>query len=421
MIDMGIMLLILIAVWVVAGLLLFGGYYRPVLRALWREPMLRRPVLIFESDDWGPGKTLQAARLDQLSALLQGYRDAEGRHPVMTVGLLLAVPDTDRNKACGLSAFHRLSLADGRFEEVRRALGRGVSAGVFSLQLHGLEHYWAPALLAAAQRDEAVRAWLTGDPLPDTERLPPALQSRWIDGSQLPSRALPEAETERAAREEAQAFAALFGHPPAVLVPPTFVWSPAVERGWAAAGGRIVITPGRRYAARGKDNELIPAGPRLRNGHRGPGGLVYLVRDDYFEPCYGHRAEQGLAALSRNTDTARPTLLEMHRCNFTGDTVLAERALQELGRLLAESLRRHPDLAFLSTEALAEGMTTAQSGLLEDRFDRRVRAWLQRWRDIPRLWSFARLTGYAAVIALLRWLLTRGTGAASSLATEDGR
>jgi len=413
--------LYVIAVWLLVGVLLFGGYYGSALRALWREPMLRRPVLIFESDDWGPGKPLQAARLDRLNTLLQSYRDPDGRPPVMTVGVLLALPDTDKNRACGLTAFHRLSLADDCFGEVRQALRRGVSDGVFSLQLHGLEHYWAPALLAAAQRDEAVRVWLTGDPLPDTERLPPALQSRWIDGSQLPSRPLEETEMERAAGEEVQAFSAMFGHPPAVLVPPTFVWCPAVERGWAAAGGRIVITPGRRYVARDGNNRLVPAGPPLRNGDRGPGGLLYLVRNDYFEPCQGHQAARGLEALSRNTAAARPTLLEIHRCNFTGDPAAAERALQELRRLLEESLRRHPDLAFLSTESLAEAMIVPERGLLEGRFDRRLRAWLQRWRDVPRLWSWARLTGYATIVALIQWHLGRSRATVSPLVAEDRR
>ena len=35
------------------------------------------------------------------------------------------------------------------------------AAGVFALQLHGLEHYWPDALMAA--NDPAVRSWLEGE------------------------------------------------------------------------------------------------------------------------------------------------------------------------------------------------------------------------------------------------------------------
>ena len=51
-----------------------------VLRALWHEPMLARPVVIVESDDWGPGPARDAAVLARVAALLDQIRDADG-HP----------------------------------------------------------------------------------------------------------------------------------------------------------------------------------------------------------------------------------------------------------------------------------------------------------------------------------------------------
>ena len=402
---MSIILVSIFGVWLAVVLLVFGGYYRKALHTLWREPMLRHPVLVFESDDWGPGKEEQARQLGYLIETLQAYQDAWGRHPVMTLGIVLGVPNTEKNKASGLSAFHRLTLAEPRFQAIRTAMQRGVEAGVFSLQLHGLEHYWPAALLTVAARDMAVKEWLTGEPLPDTERLPAALQSRWIDGSQLPSRPLDEREVEQAAREEVALFANIFGFTPAVLVPPTFVWPTAVERGWVAAGGRTVVTPGQRYEARDAANKLIPGGPPIHNGDRSPAGMLYVVRNDYFEPAYGHKAEHALEALLHNNRAARPTLLETHRCNFTRDPALAEASLRELRRLLDEVLRRCPDVAFLSTEAIAQAFGGGDPSLLEDQFSRRVQAWLQRWRDTSRLWSWAKLTGFAVVIVVLQLVL----------------
>ena len=75
-----------------AVLLAFAG----PLVARWREPVLRQPVLIIESDDWGAGPLAQADALNRLSALLQRVRDGSGRPAVMTLGVVLEVPDGPR-------------------------------------------------------------------------------------------------------------------------------------------------------------------------------------------------------------------------------------------------------------------------------------------------------------------------------------
>src|SRR5574340_1681688 len=129
-----------------AGVLLaFAG----PLVARWSEPVLRHPVLIVESDDWGAGPLAQADALTRLSALLQRVRDRNGHPAVMTLGVVLEVPDGERIAAAGCTEYHALPLADARFDRVRDAIQRGTAAGVFAPQLHGQCHYWPPALLAA--------------------------------------------------------------------------------------------------------------------------------------------------------------------------------------------------------------------------------------------------------------------------------
>ncbi|NWG74418.1 MAG: hypothetical protein HXY24_07395, partial [Rubrivivax sp.] len=111
----------------------------------WREPVLRHPVLIVESDDWGAGPLEQAAALREIAHVLARHRDATGRTPVMSLALVLAVPDGMAIRSG--EAYRRVALDDPRFEPVRQALRAGRERGVFALQLHGLEHYWPPALL----------------------------------------------------------------------------------------------------------------------------------------------------------------------------------------------------------------------------------------------------------------------------------
>lgn len=384
---------ILILLWLVGAGLLICWQYRQTLRPLWVEPALRHPVLIIESDDWGPAPDIHAKRLNRLVEILSAYRDSRGRHPKMTLGVVLALPDVERIRQDNLRHYHRLHLLDPRFTSIRDAMSRGVASSVFALQLHGMEHFWPPSVLAAARTDSNLKDWLIGNELPNIEDLPSPLQSRWTDCSSLPSSPISEDEIETAAKEEVEAFRAVFGCNPRVAVPPTFVWNDAVERAWYSAGVRVVVTPGQRFVGRGQDGKLQAIGSPLRNGQMSPFGPMYVVRNGYFEPALGHTARWALKALDKNHKTARPTLLETHRFNFTGKPDVAESAYRELETLFAEALALYPDIAFMSTEELAKALLESDPDLVETRLKRRIHVWLQRLREIPRVRKLACLSG----------------------------
>ena len=345
---------------------------------LWREPVLRHPVLIIESDDWGPGPPQDAGTLESIAAELEQHRDARGRCAVMTLGILLAVPDTKRMRDEQARDYARASLSAPQFEPILAAIRRGTAAGVFSPQLHGMEHYWPDALIEASRRVPAVREWLMQDAVPRHEDLPSELQSRWIDGANLPGRSLPLKAVKEAATAEASAFRELFGAAPTVAVPPTFVWSEPVEAAWCAAGVSVIVTPGRRYCGRNRDGKLVADTGRLHNGQTSGSGAMYVVRDDYFEPALGHRAAHGLRALAEKTALGRPALLEMHRFNFTRLATDREAALRELASLLAAARERYPNLRFMSTAELAAAIRRGDPELVETRFFVRLRGWWRR-------------------------------------------
>lgn len=381
--------------------------YRTRLTAAWREPVLRAPVLIVESDDWGPGPDCDAQRLRELARVLASHRDRYGRAAVVSIGVVLSLPDPVNvaDPRAGRT-FLRLTLADRRFRAVREALLAGSDKGVFALQLHGMEHYWPPSLLAVARRDTAVESWIRRSPSSRTEELPAPLQMRWSDATRLPSRPIPAAEIERAVEQEIAAFGEIFGKRPDVVVPPTFVWDARVEMAWAAGGVRTVVTPGRRFVGRDAAGRLVEdplCAPY--NGHLSDTGVTYVVRDRYFEPARGHRAEDALGALEEKTRAGRPTLLETHRDNFINDELAAADSLAQLDRLLATALQRFPDLRFMSTDELASALRARDAGLVESRVARRVHAWLVRLSENDRLRKLAWVT----VLAIPAWLLLMAT------------
>lgn len=385
-----------------AWLLLLGAFGRR-LAADWREPVLAAPVLIVESDDWGPGPLSDADRLQKLLALLQSFRDRFGGQPVLTLGVVLAVPRGGAAERESTSPHYAPHLLDeAPFEPLRRAMLAGRDAGVFALQLHGLEHFWPPALCKAARQDASARAFLDGrHGEPRHETLPSRLQARWIDAAQLPSVVLDRGAVDRAVAEEVACFARAFGAPPRVAVPVTFTWTTDVEAAWASNGIRVVVTPGTRNTGRDAQGRLTGDGSILRNGDMSAVGIVYVVRDIYFEPALGHTAERAIAELRERSRLGRPALLETHRFNFTGEEGKTETSLAELRRLLQGALAALPELRFMSTEALAQGLVARDPALIDRRLAARVRAFVLRASTQDRLRRLAWCSGLALVAAVL--------------------
>jgi hypothetical protein len=368
------------------------------LSARWREPVLRHPVLIIESDDWGAGPLAQADVLVRLNAMLHRIRDHSGHPAVMTLGLILEIPDGARIAASNCTEYHALPLADPRFDAVRAAIQSGIQTGVFAPQLHGQCHYWPPALLAAARDTPAVREWLTTAEPASTEDLPSPLQSRWVDASSLPSHALTPDAIQQAIATEARDYQAVFGSAPQVAVATTFVWNDAVEAAWAQAGVEAIITPGRRATCRNAAGQPGCVDATMLTGERSLAGQTYLVRDVYFEPALGHAPQRLADGLQARTRQGRACLVETHRFNFLQ---APEASLAALETGLREALASCPDLRFASPLELARAIQRRDPAWIETRLKPRLAAWRARLAEISRFRRLSRLSGLALPLALL--------------------
>ncbi len=392
-------LLIIISAWIGLWLLL-AAYFAPTLRALWHEPVLRHPILIVESDDWGAGPSKQAQALQKLIELLSRFHDHTGHPPVMTLAMILAVADGVAIRANG--TYQRRTLEEPLYAPIRKTITEGIEKRVFAIQLHGLEHYWPETLISS--QDKTVQRWLMEETPQATEPLPSHLQSRWIDASTLPSRPLPDTAIQPAVREEVALYRKIFSQLPRTVVPPTFVWTDAVESVWARQGIEYVVTPGRQNTSRDAHGKPAATANRIRNGERN-NNVTYIVRDDYFEPMLGHTAEKALAALTHKTRLGRPCLLETHRFNFVGEDEQVQRSMAELSRLLQKALQTTPELRFISTEALGLAMQTKDPEWVEHHLGRRLTVMAKRIAEVPRLGKLSRLTGLLTLTRLAAAML----------------
>jgi hypothetical protein len=380
-------------------------WYRRDIGRLWREPVLKHPVLVLESDDWGAGPLTQASALDDMAALLRRFKDSTGRPPVVSLAIVLAVPNGAAIAVGG--TYRRVCLDEAPLAPVLDALKRGEAEGVFSLQLHGLEHYWPDTLMSSD--DPQVLAWLREPSPASTESLKARLQYRWIDTRCLPSRPHPSAAVAGAVREEVETFRRVFGRAPAVVVPPAFAWTPFVERAWSSSGIECVVTPGERYVRCAADGELADDGERFANGDRS-NGILYLVRNDYFEPARGRDAEYALRAMRRASSAGRPCILENHRVNFCSEPAVRAHSLQELEKLVAGALTLRPKLRFLSSSDLLHIFKVGDPHWVMVRWRERFPYFWQRLSHSGRPWRLLQLTGVALLGGLLLRLAPIGPG-----------
>ena len=369
-------------------LLLLLCYREPVV-ARWREPVLRHPVLVLESDDWGAGPLSQAPALERIARTLELYRDETGHPAVMTLGLVLACP-----RAAGVAEDALVTLLDPSQADTLSAIRVGAQRGVFSPQLHGLCHF-EPGVLAAsgvAWPQEAEEVW--------TETLPDPLQSALVDASRLPSKPLDASVLTQSAHRQGEIWRQLFASDPQVAVPTTFIWSDAAERAWRAIGVRWLITPGRR--ASGRDAQGKPAGiDRFHlTGQSTATGLVSLVRDIYFEPARGHDAHAVLAASSQHFALGRAALIEIHRGNFVGPASASD-SLEKLGRFLDHIIARWPKTRFVSSAKLGAALVENDPAWVVRGHAARAPFLLLRILEIP---GFRRLAKYSGLGAFLVFL-----------------
>ncbi len=396
--EMAVMGSLLLA-WLVCGAAWFLLKYRKTLTHAWAEPMLRIPVLLIESDDWGPPGKEQVAALEKLAGVLRSVRDKQGRPAQMTLAMVLAAPRP------GVAPDNwdddAVTLADSDYRPLVEALR--YLKDCFSPQLHGWMHCWPSAVSRAARNDAAIadaagRVWREGYAV-----LPSHLQTRWADCHKLPCQILQGEKIRQAAAREARLFRQYLPLAAPVAVPPTFVWNADVEHGWAAEGVQILITPGLRQATRDARGKPVAETERLANAQILSSGLKVLVRDIYFEPSLGHCPDEIVHKIQRQWREARPALLETHRFNFEGRG--QGHSLECLGYLLQEVREHEPDVEFLRP---VEIMACLENAALCYRGRTRMKIWVRRvWGQ----WSLRKgllLSGFVFWLGLA-WLMSLGT------------
>jgi len=371
-----------------------------VVRKLWQRGQnllpvtgfhFTRPLVLFQSDDWGRvglrdhegREELQAAGLvlgeqpydfytletaedvAALNSALKVHRDSSGRHPCLQMNFIVANLDFAKMSAENFQQILLLPLSDGLPQGWRRpglieAYHEGISDGVFQPALHGATHFCPVSmqrnLAGNGERARFMRTlWQAGTPY-IFWRSPWIGYEYWDPEKPGNKRFLPAEIQRQIIGRTVGAFAKLFRVLPGSACAPGYRANDDTHSAWAQHGIRV--------AQSGPGSPLPPHFDRY--------GILHLSRTVELEPavdanfsvetCVG-RAE---AAFARGI----PAVVCVHSINFHSTVKdFRSRTLRMLDEFLAALESRHSDLLYLRDEELYELVTKGSCDAWNGRAD----------------------------------------------------
>lgn len=335
-----------------------------------------RPLVLFQSDDWGRvglrdqdgleqlrstglalGErpydfyTLETADdLRALSTVLGHHRDASGRSPCVEMNFVPANLDFAKMNDDGFREMHLMALAEGLPRGWSRpgladAYREGIRDGFFYAGLHGSTHFCRDAVkrnltLGGERADLLRRLWQAGTPYIHW-RMPWIGYEYWSPEKPEDDRFL-SAETQlELIGQTIGAFAKLFSALPRSACAPGYRANDDTHRSWAQHGIRV---------AQNGPGALVPP-------HFDRHDTLHLYRTVELEPAVDadfsveNCVRQAEACFKRGI----PAIISMHSINFHSTAKdFRSKTLQSLDEFLTALELRHADLLYLHDEDILD-------------------------------------------------------------------
>jgi len=339
----------------------------------WRS---QRPILVIESDDWGaehiPGpKALAAIKavdgfpaesvsnfdsletaedVERLCDVLNSCEDGDKKPAVITANFVMANPDYSAIRENDFRVFKPKLIDEGwNHEADGQALWREYRAGIENNlivpQLHGIVHFCPDEWLQRLRQADAVSLkafdWKMIGEHEDAAGI--GIQSM------APIYHADAKVIKQLVNDGAQAFKRIFGMDSITTIAPCYGWrSPETEQAFLAHNIRVMQS--REY-------QHLPGGNvKLHyTGERGPGGMLYLVRNCMLEPISaGTTVEQCISQIVWAFEHNFPAILCSHRINYTSRvaTEVRDKGLAVLNSVLKQVKEKYSDVEFLSSDEL---------------------------------------------------------------------
>ena len=333
-----------------------------------------RPIVVFQSDDWGrvglrdqqaleqlraAGMNLgerpydlysleTAEDLSALRAVLTSHRDTAGRSPCIEMNFIVANLNFAPMEVDDFRRIHLLPLSDGLPQGWDRpglveAYREGIAHGTFRAALHGSTHFCNNAvereLAKSGDRAELIRTlWHASTPYIHW-RMPWVGYEYWDPSPKVDERMLPRNKQGELIGYSVGVFAKLFSILPRSACAPGYRADKNTHCAWSQYGIRVAQNGPGTYAP----------------PHFGEGDLLHLCRTVDFEPAINSAfsVERCVAEAEASFQRGIPAIVSVHSINFHSAVHnFRDKTLVVLDEFLTALSSKHPDLLYLHDEDL---------------------------------------------------------------------
>jgi len=351
-----------------------------------------RKILVIESDDWGsirmPSKKTYQKFLDNgirvdrdpyckydslaskedleaLFEVLKKVKDKNGRNAILTANSVVANPDFEKIKKSDFTQYHYEPFTetikksphhDGALELWRQ----GMSEGIFYPQFHGREHVNIKKWLHSLQvGEEVTRLSFEFKTFGLTSEVDSRINNNYMGAF---NSGLPEdiQQYNIILREGLDLFEKIFGYRSLSFIPTTYTWNPNIEQSLRLYGVKYLQGIVSQRIPLDDDTTFTYKNNNYQ-GTQSKSGLLYLMRNSYFEPSQNPSIDWVSNCLNRIYIAFRwnkPATISVHRLNFIG-SIFPENRNQNLklfSRLLNEIVKKWPTVEFMSSSQLGSLM-----------------------------------------------------------------
>lgn len=348
----------------------------------------KRKIMVLDSDDWGSialpslevyerlndsgfrmelnpylkyDSLASESDLASLFDVLTRYKDINGNHPVFTVNTVVANPDFEKIKLTAFKEYHYELFTESLKKYPKHSKSfelwqQGMGEGIFYPQFHAREHlnvsYWMKSLqnghpqICLGFRNEFY--------ILDNATHPNIEHS--CTSAHYPKTEIENLEIEASIKDGLKIFKDIFGYQSRSFTGTGYIWSSSIEKMLKEEGVRYlkgliiqrdpIIGTGKfrtKYHYTGQRNKL---------------GLIYLVRNAFFEPGLTNNKDKLISDCISRANTAflsgKPVIISTHRINYIG--YISEKFrndnLRFLNLLLSQMLKLHPDIEFMTSDEL---------------------------------------------------------------------
>ena len=340
-----------------------------------------RKIVVIECDDWGgirmpsrkvydklissglklPGwfdryDTMETYDdLELLFEVLQSVKGSNGKSAVMTAFTNVANPNFSKIKSSGFCEYHYEHFTEtlNRYYpdyNVFQLWREGISAGIFVPEYHGREHVNVQLWLSRLRDGDKNLLFLF-----DQVTLPLEISGDIQHVEGLRAEFFFTSEDQKpflidSIKEGISLFQEIFGGSPQVFVPGNGIFHPEFEPIVAECGIEFINVNRSATYPKGVSKMKYKY---FITGQKGPGGLVYYLRNCSFEPSsysymgIGHVLDQIASAFR----WGKPATISTHRVNFAGglDPANREKGLKELKKLLNSIVGKWPEVEFMNS------------------------------------------------------------------------